>query len=124
MVLIDTHIAVFLHSRQVRKLSPEVKVMLDNNDIVLPEMAGFELQYLYEIGRIAETPANIIQFLYTEIGLTMSKTPMSRLVDEGILLPWTRDPFDRLICADAQVQNIPLITHDQNILENFPQACR
>jgi PIN domain nuclease of toxin-antitoxin system len=123
MVLIDTHVAVFLHGRQTRKLSLEARVLLDNNDIVLPEMARLELQYLNEIGRISETPANIIQFLYTEIGLTVSKTSMSRLVDKANLLTWTRDPFDRLICADAGVHNIPLITHDQKILANFPQAC-
>jgi PIN domain nuclease of toxin-antitoxin system len=38
-------------------------------------------------------------------------------------LPWLhRDPFDRLLVAAAFVENMSLITHDQN-LRLYPVPC-
>ncbi|MGI9276348.1 MAG: type II toxin-antitoxin system VapC family toxin [Endozoicomonas sp.] len=122
MVLIDTHVAIFLYNRQMKKFTPKVRILMDINDIVLPEMARLELQYLYEIGRISATPVEIINFLYSEVDLILSKTPKSRLVDEAVKLTWTRDPFDRLICADSKVNNAPLISKDEKMLEHLDLA--
>ena len=36
--------------------------------------------------------------------------------------PWTRDPFDRLIAAQAIVADAPLVTADRTILEHLPLA--
>jgi PIN domain nuclease of toxin-antitoxin system len=35
---------------------------------------------------------------------------------------WTRDPFDRLIVANAMADGAPLITADETILANFRDA--
>jgi PIN domain nuclease of toxin-antitoxin system len=35
---------------------------------------------------------------------------------------WTRDPFDRMIAAQAIVADAPLVTADRTILEHLPQA--
>jgi len=35
---------------------------------------------------------------------------------------WTRDPFDRIIVANAAVNHNILVTKDQNILENYEKA--
>ena len=122
MVLIDTHVAIFLYNRQTRKFAPKVRALIDSNDVILPEMARLELQYLYEINRISVIPTDVINCLYTDAGVTLSKTPKSRLVDEAVKLTWTRDPFDRIICADSEVSSSPLITKDEKILEHFSRA--
>ncbi len=69
MVLIDSHIAFFLHSGDLSKISPLAEEQLEQHDIVLPELARLELQYLYEIGRIAYTPAEIVADLYGDVGM-------------------------------------------------------
>ena len=127
MVLIDTYIAVFLHSGKLAKVSSRACEQLENNDIVLPEMARLELQYLYEIRRIAYTPEQIVADLYAEIGLSCSGTSMAALVQTAIGIHWTRDAFDRLIAADSICQTLPLITRDKTIIKNLPgviSACK
>lgn len=37
-------------------------------------------------------------------------------------LTWTRDPFDRMIAAQAIVADAPLVTADRTILANLPLA--
>ncbi|WP_299729367.1 hypothetical protein [uncultured Endozoicomonas sp.] len=51
------------------KISPLAEEQLEQHDIVLPELARLELQYLYEIGRIAYTPAEIVADLYGDVGM-------------------------------------------------------
>uniref|UniRef100_UPI0026294BC5 hypothetical protein n=1 Tax=uncultured Endozoicomonas sp. TaxID=432652 RepID=UPI0026294BC5 len=82
-------------------ISPLAEEQLEQHDIVLPELARLELQYLYEIGRIAYTPAEIVADLYGDVGMMCSKTPTAGLVQSAIGIHWTRDAFDRLIAADA-----------------------
>ena len=122
MVLIDTHIAVFLHSNMLFMISRPARKALESQDIVLPEMARLELQYLFEIKRITCTPSQIVADLYGEIGLTCSTTAIAGLIQTAISIPWTRDAFDRLIAADAIFCNCPLITRDRHMIEHLPQA--
>jgi PIN domain nuclease of toxin-antitoxin system len=37
-------------------------------------------------------------------------------------MKWTRDPFDRIIAAQAAVDATPLLTRDRIILSNYPHA--
>ena len=122
MVLIDTHIAVFLHSNLLSMISRPAQKVLESQDIVLPEMARLELQYLFEIKRITCTPGQIVADLYGEIGLTCSTTAIAGLIQTAITIPWTRDAFDRLIAADAIFCDCPLITRDRYMIEHLPQA--
>ena len=122
MVLIDTHIAVFLHANELKKISSEAQQQLEEQDILLPEIARLELQYLYEIKRIAFTPERIIADLYADIGMICSNTPVNHLIKSAIGVDWTRDVFDRLIVADALHRNCPLVTRDLKIIEHLPQA--
>lgn len=122
MVLIDTHIAVFLHANELKKISNVAQQQLEAHDILLPEIARLELQYLYEIKRIAFTPERIISDLYTDIGMICSNTPVNQLIKAAIGVEWTRDVFDRLIVAGALYRNCPLITRDIKIIEHLPQA--
>ena len=122
MVLIDTHIAVFLHANELSKISDSACEKLESEDIVLPEIARLELQYLYEIKRITYTPEQIISDLYAEIGLICSKTTMSNLIKTAIHIDWTRDVFDRLIAADSLFRQSPLITRDKKIIEHLSTA--
>jgi PIN domain nuclease of toxin-antitoxin system len=44
------------------------------------------------------------------------------LVEAATKLDWTRDPFDRMISAQAIVAGAPLLTADRTILANLPLA--
>lgn len=81
-----------------------------------------ELTFLYEVGRVTEPAAAPLTALSRTIGLRIADVSLAALVHAANGIPWTRDPFDRLIAAQAIVADVPLVTADRTILENLPQA--
>jgi PIN domain nuclease of toxin-antitoxin system len=77
-------------------------------------MVQLELSYLHEIGRLRVGGADIIADLEHRVGLRRSDLPLDAL-DTAAALTWTRDPFDRLIVADALVAGAALVTKDRSI---------
>jgi PIN domain nuclease of toxin-antitoxin system len=85
-------------------------------------MVRLELQYLYEIGRVGSTPIPVLDALGSAIGLTICKAGFPAVVREAEKQNWTRDPFDRLIVAQASLLNAPLITRDSTIHKHYSKA--
>ncbi len=77
------------------------------------------MKYLNEIGRIKQLPDIIIDALINEIGLVYSENNFERIVNQAIHLDFTRDPFDRIIVADALINNSKLISKDKIIKKNY-----
>jgi PIN domain nuclease of toxin-antitoxin system len=48
--------------------------------------------------------------------------PFRKVVDQAIAESWTRDPFDRLIVANAKAAAAPLVTRDERIRDNYSRA--
>ena len=78
-------------------------------------MVQLELTYLHEVDRLRVGGADIIADLARRIGLQLSDAPLDALVETAAALTWTRDPFDRLIVADALVAGTALVTKDRAI---------
>jgi PIN domain nuclease of toxin-antitoxin system len=81
-----------------------------------------ELQYLYEIGRVKESANIIVSDLSDRIGLGVCEKDFNAIVSLAITKTWTRDPFDRMIVAHAELNNNILISKDPDILEHYTQA--
>ncbi len=60
--------------------------------------------------------------LRQSIGLEIADASLAELAHAAAGLSWTRDPFDRMIAAQAIVADVPLITADRAILEHLPLA--
>jgi len=85
-------------------------------------MVQLVLTFLHEIGRLTVSGAEIVGDLIDRIGLRLSDAPMSAVVHAAASLTWTRDPFDRMIVADAVVAATDLLTKDERILANTTLA--
>lgn len=85
-------------------------------------MAALELTYLHEIGRARDPVSTMLAALRQSIGLRIADVSFAQLNDAAAGLSWTRDPFDRMIAAQAIVADAPLITADRTILEHLPLA--
>lgn len=85
-------------------------------------MVRLELQYLHDIGRINPTVETIITDLRQRAGLTICAKPFNDVVEKAMQISWTRDPFDRIIVAQASIDMDILITADQTIHAHYPQA--
>jgi PIN domain nuclease of toxin-antitoxin system len=48
--------------------------------------------------------------------------PLHKVIAESLKLSWTRDPFDRMIVAQAIAGQGKLITRDERIHANFTGA--
>ena len=89
---------------------------------MISAIVRLELQYLYEIERVRE-PAHIITAdLADRIGLGICGKDFNAIVSQAIKLTWTRDPFDRVIVANASLNDNILISKDQNILAHYTFA--
>lgn len=122
MIFLDTHVVVWLYARLYEKLSPTSEKLINDNDLYCSPMVKLELKYLFEINRITEKPNPIMEALGNEIGLRIKRVELSKLVDLCLDIDWTRDPFDRLIVAQALMEESFLLTRDDIIHKNFELA--
>jgi len=122
LIYIDTHIVVWLYAGQVEKLSEQAKDLLNDNEIQISPIVRLELQYLNEIKRITSSAKDIIMDLSNSIGLEVCKKNFNNIMSIAMELNWTRDPFDRIIVANAALNENHLVTKDQMILENYSKA--
>lgn len=113
---------VWLYAGQVAKFSQTAKDLMNRHDIFISPIVRLELQYLYEIERITAAPHTIITDLSERIGLTVCNRDFDMIASQALALSWTRDPFDRLIVAQANLEDNLLITKDQTILHHYAYA--
>jgi PIN domain nuclease of toxin-antitoxin system len=122
LIYIDTHIAVWLYAGQVEKLSEIAKGFLNENEIYISAVVRLELQYLSEIERITDGANEIVSDLSNRIGLKICDKRFNSIINYSMDLVWTRDPFDRIIVANAALNNDPLVTKDRKILDHYKKA--
>jgi PIN domain nuclease of toxin-antitoxin system len=85
-------------------------------------MARLELQYLYEVGRVTEPASVVFDALHAALGLVLCDAGFGAVVRQAERYTWTRDPFDRLIVAQAALHEASLITKDRTLHANYPAA--
>jgi PIN domain nuclease of toxin-antitoxin system len=119
---LDTHVVVWLYAGELERFPLGVRKQLEKADLAISPAVLLELQYLFEIKRLAEPASLVLADLEQRLGLKVSDTPFARVASAALALSWTRDPFDRLIVAQAIVQAAPLVTADRIIRKHYPAA--
>jgi PIN domain nuclease of toxin-antitoxin system len=122
MTYLDTHVVAWLYAGRLDLLSERARRSLENDDLLVSPMAVLELQYLFEIRRTAEPAAAVLAELGRKLGLAVCELPFPEVAAQAARSSWTRDPFDRLIGAHAQLAKGGLLTKDQAMLEHVPGA--
>ena len=122
MIYVDTHVLLWLLSER-QLLSDAAQSILRSADRVhYSPMVELELQYLHEIGRIREDAALVLTHLRAGLDLQVCPHPFVDVVAAAKHLTWTRDPFDRLITAQATITDATLLTADTNIRTHYARA--
>ncbi len=122
VVYLDTHAVVWLYAGELSLFPQKVLHLIEKADIKISPVIQLELQYLLEIERIKVKPEKIIASLRDSIGLKICGLEFNKVILEAIKQDWTRDPFDRLIVAQANLVGAPLVTKDQSILKQYKKA--
>ncbi len=122
LTYLDTHVVAWLYAGEIALLSPRAVKLINTGELGISPMVTLELQYLREIGRLTVRPHAIIQGLTARIGLQVCEGTFSAVVDAALEQTWTRDPFDRMIVAQAALTKSMLITKDQTIRRHYRLA--
>jgi PIN domain nuclease of toxin-antitoxin system len=122
MIYLDTHVLVLLFLGQVNKLGRAARAAIDEGDLTASPAALLELQYLHEIGRLKPPVSNVVKVLVEGVGLRICDLPFHVVVENAMAESWGRDPFDRLIVANAKANEAPLVTKDERIQRHYSRA--
>lgn len=112
--LLDTCIVLFWLSAP-EKLKKRINDVMEKEDLYISVCAIWEIMIKQNLGRI-HTPHNFIDVLKAQrIQIVDIKT--EHVLGTLDLPNIHRDPFDRLLIATAQFEDMVLVTSDQKIIK-------
>ena len=122
MIYLDTHVLVRLYLGEVGKLGAAARKAIEEQDLMVSPAAILELEFLHEIGRLRPTASKVVSALGDDADLRICEMPFRTVVEQALKESWGRDPFDRLIVANAKANDASLITKDEKIHQHFSRA--
>lgn len=117
-VLLDTHIFLWWIDND-KKLSPTAhNIMADGqNELFFSAASGWEIAIKTQIGKL-KFPANLEQFMVEQLrrnAITSLPIQLNHTLHVHTLPLLHRDPFDRLLVAQSQLEDLPILTTDRQI---------
>jgi PIN domain nuclease of toxin-antitoxin system len=123
VIYLDTHAVVRLYEGGASSFSREAQRALErDDDLRISPMVLLEMQFLYEIRRLRKSGLEIAAGLRSEIGVRMCDRPFADVARRAADERWTRDPFDRIIVAQARATDAALVTRDVLMQANYVHA--
>ncbi|MCY3915539.1 MAG: type II toxin-antitoxin system VapC family toxin [Chloroflexi bacterium] len=114
--LLDTSTFLWYVSAQA-ELSPQARSIVGDlrNNVYLSFVSIWELSIKYRIGKLELTMDSLSDWLDTHLAANsfrLLEIKVTHLLQYANLPLVHRDPFDGLLIAQSQVENIPVITSD------------
>lgn len=112
-LLVDTHILLWQITDDVR-LSRRLRDVLAerSNDIVVSDVVVWEIVIKHGTNRLTISPRDVEELIksdgYSRLGISRA-----HIHGVGALEPAHRDPFDRLLIAQAIAEDLPILTADR-----------
>ena len=124
---LDTHVVIWLYQKDEQRISRLARELIESSDLLVSPMVLLELEYLFETGRTSARAAEVYDYLHHTIQIGVCSKPFAAVARKSIGMKsigmkWTRDPFDRLITAQAALDESPLLTKDDTIRAHYPEA--
>jgi len=116
--LLDTHVLIWA-MEDSPKLSPTARVLIEDvtNNILVSAVSAWEIAIKKSKGQL-KTP-NDLDTAVRDLGFFVQDLRFSTHVHLEHLPFHHRDPFDRMLIAQAIAHDIPLITNDRE-LKKYP----
>ena len=113
--LLDTHTLLWAAYRK-DLLSARAKRILENksNELIVSAASAWEIATKYRLGRLphAHVLANNFVAVVTEAGYSLLSITTEHALRAGQIPGEHKDPFDRMLAAQAIHENIPIISND------------
>lgn len=114
---------MWLAANKLSRFSPKVRRVLDRDELLFSPMVFMELEFLFELKRNKVSARDIQRKVEFELGLRLCTLPIDQVATAALDEKWTRDPFDRLIVANAKANGLaPLISADVHIAQHYPRV--
>jgi Uncharacterized protein conserved in bacteria len=114
-VLIDTHVFLWW-VLDAPQLSPTMREIISDagNDVFFSAASAYELAYKAVDGRLTlpEAPNTYVADRLEANGFDTLPIDLGHALTAAVLPRIHRDPFDRLLVAQAQREGIPILTAD------------
>lgn len=117
-VLLDTHVVLWLASAPDR-LPPALLEQASDaaTERVISAASTWEIAIKYELGKLSlpAPPEEFVLRLISQLALVVAPIELAHTLRAGRLPPLHRDPFDRMLVAQAQLLDIPIMTVDAKL---------
>ena len=120
-ILLDTHVFLWLHTEPER-LGEHLPVVEDQrNELLLSAASSWEIAIKHGLGRLPlpEPPQRYVPSRLRAIGARALPIEHTHALAVAALEPLHRDPFDRLLVAQAGLLDVPILTADP-LLARYP----
>jgi len=121
-LLLDTHVFIWWDSDPAR-LSPHALAALEDpaNQVVLSTVSIWEIVIKSALGKLqVRQPLGQIVMQQQSNGLVMLPVLLEHVLAVEALPPLHKDPFDRLLVAQAKVERAEFVSADQLLAAYLP----
>lgn len=114
-LLLDTHIFIWWNG-DLNRLSPPARALCEDkgNTLVLSLVSVWEMQIKYQLGKLTfnHPLPDVIATQQRANGLELLPITVEHIYALQVLPAHHKDPFDRLLIAQANVEKIALLSAD------------
>lgn len=115
-LLLDTHFLLWMLTGS-RRLQ-QYRWLEDQSPLGVSPVSLLEIQFLHEAGRVTARTPELAKAIGNDPRFVIDEPPLLPLVERALPFTWTRDPFDRLLCAHSTLRRVPLCSLDRRIRAN------
>jgi PIN domain nuclease of toxin-antitoxin system len=115
--LVDTHVWLWMLTAPERLGSTRGLIAAADTELLLSAASSWEIAIKFSLGRLP-LPADPTVYVPDRMQATgVTPVPVTHLdaLEVAVLPPIHRDPFDRLLVAQARRHGVPIITADARI---------
>ena len=119
-ILLDTQCWLWMLAAPERFSEASRELVRDrNNELYLSAASAWEIAIKHGLGKLElpGAPADIVPVLMTKTDVRALPIQLSHTLHVSQLPPHHRDPFDRLLVAQAQLENMPILTGDTQLTQ-------
>ena len=118
-VLLDTHVLLWWASKGGSRLSSGARELIgrETTDAAISVVTAFEIAAKEALGKLVlpEPADRYVPRLIAAHSFGVIGVELAHALRAGSLPQFHRDPFDRLLIAQAQIEGIPIVTADPAI---------
>ena len=112
--LVDTHLLIWTAAGEADKVPRRVREWMDESPCFVSAVSGYEIAKNYRLGKLPQAAPMLRDFdgWVRRLGFALLPLTSAHAVRAGLFDVEHRDPFDRLLAAQAEGEGLALLSSD------------